>query len=84
MVNINKLTDNYRCPKCRDKTAIIRKASLSKSSLQSIFPIAAGKYILLTCSLCGYTEIYDAAVYEKAEQEAETKSRLPEQAGPSV
>ena len=54
---------NFQCAKCRNKTAIVRKVNLSKGILPDLLVGGGGKYRFVTCSLCGYTEIYDLAIY---------------------
>ncbi|KPL11830.1 hypothetical protein AMJ85_02825 [candidate division BRC1 bacterium SM23_51] len=56
---------SYRCPKCRNTTAIVRKVNLAKGILSELLIRGGGKYQFVTCSLCGYTEIFDLAVYAK-------------------
>jgi len=58
------LTD-YCCPKCRNKTAIVRKVNLAKGILPELLTRGGGKYRFVTCNLCGYTELYDLSIYEK-------------------
>lgn len=56
---------NYRCLKCRNTTAVVHKVTLTKRILPELLGRGGGKYRLVTCSLCGYTEIYDLSVYAK-------------------
>jgi len=58
-----KAKDNFCCPKCRNRAAIARRASLPKGAFSDFLGLkAGGRYLVLTCSLCGYTEFYDLAI----------------------
>jgi len=56
---------DFRCVKCRNTTAIVRKINLPTGILPELLARGGGRYRLVTCGLCGYTEIYDLAVYAK-------------------
>jgi len=66
------LEETFHCAKCRGEKAVINKLTLSRSSFSSLLPINSGKYIFVSCALCGFTEIYNLAAYEKQE---ETKTK---------
>ena len=82
VADLEKISENYKCQKCRNTSAIVKKVHLPESSLKSLLPIGSGRYVFLICSLCGYTEIYDSAVYVKSQQEAKDKTGLSETEGP--
>jgi len=47
---------------------------VSHANLPSgILPFPMGKYLVVTCGLCGFSEFYDQAVFEACE-EAATKA----------
>lgn len=71
---------NFTCSKCRGKKAVLNKVSLSRLSGSQILPLKRGKYIFLTCALCGYTEVYDLALYAKSEEFEEKKIEQPQEA----
>jgi len=58
------LTD-YCCAKCRGKVGVVRKVNLNKGILPDLLTRGGGKYRFVTCSLCGYTEVYDMAIYAR-------------------
>jgi len=64
-----RLKESFCCPKCRCREASVRKVSISKTSLPKI--IESDKYIFVTCTSCGLTEIYDLKVYAKATETKE-------------
>lgn len=70
-----KLKSNFHCTKCHHKTCCIREVVLPASAFTSfIIPKLGGRYLLTTCALCGFTEMYDTAAYcEEPEVEREKK-----------
>ena len=80
------LAHSYLCPKCRGHTPHVRDVTLSKSGLLDLLPSRDNRYIEVTCTLCGYTEFYNRALYVKAcaaasEEVAEEEIPLPKGAG---
>lgn len=62
-MNRRSLTDDFHCAKCRGRKAYTREVEMAKGVLADLLPLKAGKrYMVLTCSLCGYSEFYDMAV----------------------
>jgi predicted nucleic-acid-binding Zn-ribbon protein len=56
---------NYCCPKCHGRSAAVSKTQLPRGHIPELLGLR-GKYLLLTCGLCGYTEIYDQAIYARS------------------
>jgi predicted nucleic-acid-binding Zn-ribbon protein len=56
---------DYHCVKCRNNVAVVRKINLAKGILPDLLIRGGGKYRFVTCSLCGYTEMYDLSIYAK-------------------
>ncbi len=75
----SKLTSDFCCAKCRGRTAVAKTVALSKG-LPHLLALTPDKYVFLTCTLCGYTEIYDPQVYVIEEEEATSKApgKLPQ------
>jgi predicted nucleic-acid-binding Zn-ribbon protein len=69
-----QLIENFCCAKCRGKSAVTRCVPLS-GGLPDLLGLSAGKYILLTCGLCGYTEIYSRCVMAPSEEKAKATAR---------
>jgi predicted nucleic-acid-binding Zn-ribbon protein len=65
---LEKTVADYRCPKCRNSGVITRRVNLATGILPELLTRGGGKYIFLTCSLCGYTEIYDLALYARNQE----------------
>lgn len=72
-----KLTANFSCAKCRGKTAVTKTVPLTRG-LPELFNLSADKYILLTCTLCGYTEMYNASVFAMEREPVEEAKPLPQ------
>ena len=73
-----KLVESFTCPKCRGRSAVARNILLPKSMLPKF--LDSGKYIFLTCTLCGYTEIYDQTAYARSEEAVKKESSLTQEA----
>ena len=74
--------DHYACPKCRGRRPDVREVALAKSSLLDLLPSKDNRYIEVTCTLCGYTEFYNRAIYQASlaalvEEEEGEKVPLP-------
>lgn len=70
---------NFTCLKCRGHEAVAREVSLSaKGALPGLLHLRSAKLIALTCTLCGFTELYDPAAYEKCEEEVARRDTVPQ------
>ena len=58
------LASRFVCVKCRNVGARTRAVSMSGVGLSRFSDIKPYRYILVSCNLCGYTEVYD---YNKVE-----------------
>lgn len=75
------LEQNFICPKCRNRQGHAREIVLPKSGLLDLLPSRDNRYIELTCTLCGYTEFYNRAIYRQClagEEVKEEKLPIPE------
>jgi len=73
--------DDFCCPKCRNRKAVTRRASIAKGSIADILGLkVGGRYLLVTCNLCGFTELYDQALPAQA-LEAEAAAKIQADAG---
>lgn len=57
-----QLAQSFCCVKCQGKQASTRCVTLS-GGLPHILALSQGKYVLVSCALCGYTEMYSLAAY---------------------
>jgi predicted nucleic-acid-binding Zn-ribbon protein len=72
------LTEKFCCVKCRGRKAVSRTVALG--GLPTLLNLGADKYILLSCTLCGYTEIYNTHAFAIADEEAVVESSpVPQQ-----
>ena len=63
----------------------VRRVSLGKAPLINILglylPIPSSsrdnRYVEITCTLCGYTEFYNLALYVQTTEEAEETAQVP-------
>jgi predicted nucleic-acid-binding Zn-ribbon protein len=60
---LDETVSDYRCIKCHNNVAIVRKVNLKKGILPELLVRGGGAYRFVTCSLCGYTEMYDLSIY---------------------
>jgi predicted nucleic-acid-binding Zn-ribbon protein len=75
MNRIEDIQQHFCCAKCRGHTPSITRAHLPLSG--SRFPLRPGRYLVVTCTLCGYTEFYDLAAFADQKETAEDPSREP-------
>jgi len=75
----SRLLENFSCAKCRSKQATLRTTHTPADSLKELIQEGIKfKYYLLTCALCGYTEMYDARVFATSRSTCPEASPLPE------
>jgi predicted nucleic-acid-binding Zn-ribbon protein len=59
-----RLSDNFCCVKCRGKIARVQAVVLPMARIVAIFSgQVSPKFYVVSCTLCGYSELYDAKVY---------------------
>lgn len=72
------LTEKFCCCKCRSRQAVTRTVSLG--GLPTLLSLGADKYILLSCTLCGYTEIYNTHAFaNNTDEEVEAERAVAPQ-----
>ena len=59
-----KIVEGFRCPKCNGKAPDVSVITVHRSHTSKIFKSHNQKLLMITCTLCGYTEFYNLAVYE--------------------
>ncbi|MDK2971181.1 MAG: Nucleic-acid-binding protein containing Zn-ribbon domain [Candidatus Sumerlaeota bacterium] len=60
MRDANDIKQSYHCAKCRNSTCVVHHVTIPRD----VFPLPVGRYLITTCSLCGYTEFFDQSVFE--------------------
>ncbi len=73
MKKFDSLVENFHCIKCKGNKGIVNKISVSKLNADKIIPLNRGKYLFLTCALCGYTEVFDLVLYLNQDQREDKK-----------
>ena len=65
MSNVEQvLLDRFVCTKCQHKEANIKEVSMSGSGLSKLFDIEYNHFLFVSCTNCGYVEVYNPKVLE--------------------
>lgn len=73
------LSESYCCPKCHGRSAAVSKTQLPRGHIPDLLGMR-GKYLLLTCGLCGYTELYDQALYARSKEMEKDSGEVSQEA----
>lgn len=63
-----RIQEKFKCPKCHNQASVCKEVKLSKVS-EKILGLHSNKYLLVSCSLCGYTETYNLRIIVQSDQE---------------
>ena len=76
----SQLAENFCCVKCHNRQAVSRTASIS-GGLPNLLGLSSEKYVLVSCTLCGYTEIYNTQLLCSLpeEESSAAKGSVPQQ-----
>ena len=55
----DQLATAFQCPKCRHHGARVEKLAMSGTGLSRFTEIQAHRYAFVSCTNCGFTEVYD-------------------------
>lgn len=77
MTDYFKYFKNFTCPKCRGKSFVCEEATLCSMSKRLLLRAHDSKYILVTCGLCGFTEIYSTKVLASIKEEIPVPETTP-------
>lgn len=58
------LSQEFACPRCEHKGAKIERLSMSGTGLSRLFEVQPYRYAFVSCTNCGYTEIFDLDILE--------------------
>jgi len=72
---IEAIQSAFCCPKCKGRAANVNHARLRLSG--GPFPLKAGRFFVVTCTLCGYTEFYDQSAYADDRETIEENASAP-------
>jgi len=67
-MDTSALKEQWVCPKCRGRGCICQEASMSKITDKIILRGGSERYMVLSCTLCGYTELYNMKVLARLEE----------------
>jgi predicted nucleic-acid-binding Zn-ribbon protein len=67
MKSVEGLLSDFKCPKCRNTTGAVKEVALG-SMADRISLVGSGKYLFLSCTLCGYTEVYNQKILANAKE----------------
>lgn len=75
---LSHLVREYCCPKCHNRTCHTEEVALpggGASAITKVLGLGNGKYLVVICTLCGYSEMYNLRVLAKDQQRESATSR---------
>ena len=74
-----RLIEKFQCPKCQGRQVVSREVSLGSVAERLSPGGSPGRYLLVSCALCGFTEAYNLWVIETAAapKKSEKQAREP-------
>jgi predicted nucleic-acid-binding Zn-ribbon protein len=58
------LAREFACARCEARGAKVERLSMSGTGLSRLFEIQPYRYAFVSCTNCGYTEIFDLRILE--------------------
>ncbi|MBN2325636.1 MAG: hypothetical protein JXR73_00685 [Candidatus Omnitrophica bacterium] len=77
MIEYSQFFSNYTCPKCRGRSCYTSEASIGALPRRLFSRSNDDRYVIVTCSLCGYSELYSLKVLASSQSEATAKKTTP-------
>jgi len=77
MKNYPQFVAHYTCPKCRGRSCVTNEISLDSLPKKLVLRRDDQDFLLITCSLCGYTEMYSVKVLASQTEEAPAPQTSP-------
>lgn len=77
MIDTSQYFTNYVCPKCRGRSCITSEASIGGLHKRIFFRSRDNRYLIVTCSLCGYSELYSLNVLASGKSEVPAEKTTP-------
>lgn len=59
-----QLGEAFTCPKCHNHGGYVERLSMSGTGASRFFDIQPYRYAYVSCTHCGYTEVYNLKVLE--------------------
>ena len=64
-MNIDRrFQQEFKCPKCQNRGAVTKRLSMTGTGLSKLLDIQMNKYLFVSCSRCGYSEVYNLKILE--------------------
>jgi len=60
----NLLAQEFTCPRCKHTGAHVERLAMSGTGLSRLLEIQAHRYAFVSCTNCGYTEVYNLRTLE--------------------
>ena len=60
----NVLAQEFTCPRCKHAGAHVERLAMSGTGLSRLLEIQAHRYAFVSCTNCGYTEVYNLRTLE--------------------
>jgi len=60
----NLLAQEFTCPRCQNVGAHVERLAMSGTGLSRLLEIQAHRYAFVSCTNCGYTEVYNLLTLE--------------------
>ena len=76
-MDTSTIKEQWICPKCRGRGCSTQEISLSKTSDKIMLRGGSEKYLVLSCTLCGYTELYNLKILARVEEKVPLNNSAP-------
>ncbi|MDP8243131.1 MAG: zinc ribbon domain-containing protein [Candidatus Hinthialibacter antarcticus] len=77
MIEPKKLFANYQCVKCRGRSFNTEEISLRSRNKRGIIRPTDDPYLVVTCGLCGFSELYSMKVLATQKEDAPVEVKSP-------
>lgn len=77
MIDPQKLFVNYQCAKCRGRSFNTEEVTLRSRNKRGIMRPSGEPYLVVTCGLCGFSEMYSMKVLAAQKEEAPAEAKAP-------
>ncbi len=57
-----RFQQEFKCPKCQNRGAVTKRLSMTGTGLSKLLDIQMNKYLFVSCSRCGYSEVYNLRI----------------------
>ena len=59
-----RLEEKFVCPRCDNHGAHVERLSMSGTGLSRLFEVQGYRYAFVSCTNCGYSEVYNLNILE--------------------